>query len=254
MSFRSRCERYAEVDSTMVVARQRAADGAPSGTVVVADAQRQGRGRLGRSWHAPAGAGLSATLILRPAARPDGSPLPILGLAVGVATCAAARQLGATQAMLKWPNDVVLGERKLCGILLEAEQATLPEPVVLVGIGLNVAARASLVLPADLAERYVGLADVDPATSVSVETALAALLDSVELWYERWLAEGAAPVVRAWREADALFGAQVQAEASAGLVVGRAAGISEAGALRIVAAGGVVEVTAGDVVRIRRCD
>jgi BirA family transcriptional regulator, biotin operon repressor / biotin---[acetyl-CoA-carboxylase] ligase len=251
MSFRALVERHGEVESTMALARERARAGAPTGTSVVATTQRAGRGRHGRTWFSPAG-GLWATVILRPSLPPDGSPLATLSLVAGVAACSAARTLGVPRAQLKWPNDVVVGDRKLCGILVEATEVENTTALVLIGIGMNLAPRATVTLPADLADCYVGLGDAahDPRVA-SVDASLAVLLDDLEAWYGRWRDEGVAPVVAAWRDVDALAGVEVRADGPGGVVTGRADGVTATGALRVITLQGVIEVTTGEVTRVR---
>jgi BirA family biotin operon repressor/biotin-[acetyl-CoA-carboxylase] ligase len=251
MSFAAVVERLGEVESTMAEARERARAGAPTGTVVVARSQRSGRGRLGRPWFAPPDAALLATFILRPQPRPDGSALTLAGLVCGLAACEAIRGLGVADAKLKWPNDVVAGDRKLCGILIEAEDVAGTAPVVLAGFGVNVAARDTLTLPEDLQERYVGLADLAPASAATAERALEALRTSLSSWYGRWLASGALPVLEAYALVDSLRGLEVQADTPSGAVVGRADGIALDGALKVVTPAGTTLVTVGDVTRVR---
>ena len=250
MSFVPTVERLGEVDSTMTAARERARAGAVSGTCVVATGQRAGRGRQGRGWFSPAGAGLFATVVLRPPPRPDGSALTLGGIVCGVAACEAVRQLGVTGAQLKWPNDVVVGDRKLCGILTEAEDVTGPAPLMLVGFGLNLAAAATLALPAELATRYVGLDDLTPAP-ILPDAALAALLAALGSRWAAWTGTGAAPIIAGFAAVDSLRGAEVRADVPAGPVTGRADGITASGALRVITPGGVVEVSAGEVTRVR---
>jgi len=250
MTFVPRIERLGEVDSTMTAARERAHAGAVSGTCVVATSQRAGRGRQGRGWFSPPGAGLFATVVLRPPPRPDGSALTLGGIVCGLAACEAARRLGATRAMLKWPNDVLVGDRKLCGILTEAEDVAGPAPLMLVGFGLNLAPAASLALPADIAGRYVGLDEVTPAP-VGPDAALAALLDALGARWAAWTGTGAAPIVKGFENVDALRGVEVRAEVATGPVTGRADGISPDGALRVVTPQGVAFVAAGEVTRVR---
>jgi BirA family biotin operon repressor/biotin-[acetyl-CoA-carboxylase] ligase len=120
------------VDSTMDVARQQAAFGAPHGTLVVAEMQTAGRGRRGRSFHSPAGENLYFTLILRL----DEAAHRALPVAVPLAVCRAVRATGV-EARIKWPNDIWAGERKLAGMLIDAE-TTPAGPVAYPGIGINV--------------------------------------------------------------------------------------------------------------------
>jgi BirA family biotin operon repressor/biotin-[acetyl-CoA-carboxylase] ligase len=129
----------AEVDSTNSVALELARDGAPEGLVIVADHQTAGRGRLGRVWESPPGASLLASFLLRP-----GDDLPpdhahLLTAAVGLAAAAACADLTGVRPDLKWPNDLVVGRRKLGGILAEADVRGARLATVVVGLGLNVA-------------------------------------------------------------------------------------------------------------------
>lgn len=119
-----------ETDSTNRRAMAWAKQDAAAGSMVVADYQTAGRGRLGRTWTAPAGSSLLISMVLRPDTAPERWPL--ISLAAGVAVCECLAGLGLEPG-LKWPNDVLLGDRKVAGILAEAS-----EGVVILGIGLNV--------------------------------------------------------------------------------------------------------------------
>jgi BirA family transcriptional regulator, biotin operon repressor / biotin---[acetyl-CoA-carboxylase] ligase len=122
--------------STNAVVAERARSGEPAGLVVVAERQDAGRGRLDRTWVSPPGAGLTFSVLLRPDLPVASWPwLPLWG---GVAVARALRELAGVDAVLKWPNDVLVGGRKLCGLLAEVP---CPGAVVL-GIGLNVSTRA----------------------------------------------------------------------------------------------------------------
>lgn len=126
-----RIERYDVVGSTNDVAVAAAGERQPEGLVVVADEQRAGRGRLGRGWESPKGAGLYVSVLLRPPVPPPAWPL--LGLLCGVAAVAALRRAGGVEGALKWPNDVLVDGRKIAGILAE-----VTGDAVVVGMGLNV--------------------------------------------------------------------------------------------------------------------
>ena len=117
--------------STQAEAARLARDGCPSGTAVVADEQTSGRGRLGRSWHSQRGAGLYVSIVLRlPLAAES---VPVLSLALGLATADAIAGATGIACDLRWPNDVLIGERKCAGILVETEDAAF-----IAGIGINV--------------------------------------------------------------------------------------------------------------------
>ena len=124
------------VASTNDELRRRAAAGAESGTVVVADQQTAGRGRLGRSWHSPPGLGLYISVLFRPDAEPAHLTRWTLGAAV--AACRACRARGATSALIEWPNDLMVGPRKLAGVLGESRCGDGRPPELVVGLGLNV--------------------------------------------------------------------------------------------------------------------
>ncbi len=238
-SWLDRVERHPSLDSTMGVARERATAGAPEGTTIVATAQRQGRGRLGRSWFSPDGAGLWLTTCLAPPARDD---LPTLSLVAGVAILEAVHGLGAQTIRLKWPNDLVTSDgHKLAGILLERDGEA-----VLIGIGLNLSPATDLDLPDDIAGRYVGLDEL-LATPAGPEAVLTALLNRLELRYRDWLTRGLAPTIAAWQHWDALRGETITANGPAGPVTGIARGLAAGGELRVETPNGVVLISSGEI-------
>src|SRR5581483_105763 len=137
-----RIEWRAEIDSTQRLARDLARAGAEEGTCVVAEAQSAGRGRLGRTWHSPPGTNLYCSVVLRPPLAPAAVP-------------AAVAETTTLSAEIKWPNDVLVGGRKVAGILTELEAELERVRFVIVGIGVNLNTTA---FPAELAERATSLA------------------------------------------------------------------------------------------------
>ncbi len=131
---------FEETDSTNTQAVQLAKSGAPEGSLVLADFQTQGRGRLQRQWESPAGKGLYFTLILRPRLHPQQAPL--LTLTTGVALLKALETLGLKELLIKWPNDIWVKEKKLAGILCELfttqVKGVAQIDFILLGVGLNV--------------------------------------------------------------------------------------------------------------------
>ncbi len=127
-----------EIDSTNVELRRMVLSGAPHGSLCTAEMQTAGRGRLGRSWHSPAGRGLWLSVLLRPHLPPEQAPL--ITFCAALAMARAVRETTGLDAAIKWPNDLVLHRKKICGILLEmsAEPGKLHH--VIVGTGLNVRA------------------------------------------------------------------------------------------------------------------
>ena len=147
------------IPSTQDEAHRLGAAGAPSGAVVLADEQTSGRGRQGRAWHSRAGAGVWLSVLLRPRDRPAGGALAIrAGLA---AVAAVAEAAPGVAARLKWPNDVVVADRKAGGILCEARWSGEDVAWVAVGVGLNVRGP----VPEAVADRAVALSDVSAGVS-----------------------------------------------------------------------------------------
>lgn len=140
---------FDELESTNTYARKLALSDAPEGTVVIADSQTGGRGRMGRSFQSPRGKGLYLTALLRPAL-PLQRLLPVTTLA-GVAVSSAVESVCGVRPGLKWPNDLVLGTKKLCGILAELVMDERERPCVILGIGVNVSQTAADFTP-DVAE------------------------------------------------------------------------------------------------------
>jgi BirA family transcriptional regulator, biotin operon repressor / biotin---[acetyl-CoA-carboxylase] ligase len=225
--------------------------GAAEGAVLIAEEQTAGRGRLGRSWSSTPGASLTFSVLLRPASVPPGRRgwLPLLA---GVAVASAVRSVAGVGAVLKWPNDVLAGGRKLAGIL--AEQSPDGRAVV-IGMGLNVATPAG-----ELPVSPAGL----PATSllaegavVSREALLLEILGQLETWYTAFRADPdpvRTGLLDAYRALCATLGQAVRVELPAGRgLTGVARDIDLDGRLLIAdpAGGPAVPVSAGDVIHLR---
>jgi len=229
--------RFDSIDSTNTWVVDQARAGAPEGLVAVADHQRAGRGRLGRTWEAPAGANLLCTVLLRPDAVSQlaVSQSAVSQLAVSCVALAgrdAARSVAGVEAGLKWPNDLMVGEsftEKLAGILAETDGAG----AVAVGIGMNVAwAPAGA---ARLGER------------ISRDDVLDALLDSLAGWY----AAGWPAVARAYRAACVTLNREVRVELIDEVFTGRAADVDDTGQLLVDTGACIRTVSAGDVTHLR---
>ena len=233
--------------------------GAAEGTVLVAEAQRAGRGRLGRHWASPPRAGLTFSVLLRPAGVPA-ARLGWLPLLAGVAAAAAVRTVTAVDAMLKWPNDVLAGDRKLGGILAERSGGA-----VVVGIGINVwQGRADLPTAATSLALEAAAHGARPAAAGDPgarERLLADLLAGLARWYLAWRDQpspgdaGACGLRQEYTRRCATVGRAVTVTMpGTGPVTGTAAGVDEAGRLVVRTAAGLVPVTAGDVVHVRPAD
>lgn len=243
----------ASVDSTMDAARAWAAQGAPHGSTVVALQQTGGRGRHSRHWVSAPGAGLWCTTLLCPSAHQD---LSGLTLCMGGAVLRAVEALGCSAARIKWPNDLVVGERKLAGLLTEQLPDRAGRRQVLVGVGLNLAPEAPAALEAAdaaAAARYVGLCGLCP--EITLEQAQKAVLHALEAAYDAWCAHGMAPTLALFARAHALQGVQVRAHNPAGRdTLGVVTGIAANGGLELLGADGPVTLYAGEVTRVRAAD
>jgi BirA family biotin operon repressor/biotin-[acetyl-CoA-carboxylase] ligase len=194
---------FRRVESTNDVARALAVEGASSGTIVTADEQTAGRGRHDRRWIAPPGTALLYSAILRPLESSDG----LLPLAVPIAVCEVAEQLGASQCQIKWPNDVWLEERKLAGVLIEARPR---EGWAVIGVGLNVRLDPNH-LPEELQSRAASLGE-----TASVDAARALLNRSLTVWVN---AENDR-VLDEFRRRDALRGKEISWAEGSGIAEG----------------------------------
>ena len=187
---------YASTDTTMRAAAALARQGCPEGTIVTADEQTAGRGRLGRSWASQAGCGLYLSLVLRPPILPHLAPM--LTLAAGVGVKEAVEGLTGLSCDIRWPNDILVKERKFCGILVEMETERQRVGHLIVGIGINLDQEE---FPPDLGRT---------ATSLRIETGrnwsrlqvLDPVLRSLEASYDLYLEGGAEPVLEAFQAAS----------------------------------------------------
>jgi BirA family biotin operon repressor/biotin-[acetyl-CoA-carboxylase] ligase len=213
--------------STNDVARELAAGGAPGGLVVTADEQTEGRGRQGRSWLAPSGGALLCSYVLRPLGRAHA----LLPLAVPLAVCEVAEELGADDCRVKWPNDVWLGERKLAGILIEARPQA---GWAVIGVGLNVAVDPEA-LPTELRDRVA---------SIDGQATVAAALDSLDRRLADWADAEPGRVLQEFGRRDALHGREVTWDEGEGT----ADGVDERGNLVVLTADGQrLSLGAGEV-------
>jgi len=229
--------------STNALVAERARAGAAEGLVVVAEHQTSGRGRLDRSWETPPRAALTFSVLLRPRVAP--TEWPWLPLMTGYAVARALREAGFA-AGVKWPNDVLIGDGKVAGILVERVD-TPTGPAAIVGVGINVGTTREE-LP------------IEAATSLAIEAGAAPDRTDILLWvlgalreeYDAWEAGGAATLHAAYLRSCVTVGRDVQvALPGGGALTGRATGIDPGGRLTVNGPDGEVAVGAGDVVHVR---
>lgn len=238
-----------EVASTNAVLADLAARDSTSGQVVIAEHQTAGRGRRSRVWHAPARSGLTLSVLVRPhdveVAR--WTWLPLLA---GLAVAAALRTEARVPATLKWPNDVLIGERKVAGLLVErVEQAGRPAAAV-IGVGMNVSLRApELPVPSATSLALEGAITID--RTVLARAVLRALEGLLTDW-QHWHGSAKHGLRSAYVDACATLGQQVSVSMPSGDThQGEAVGVDAAGRLLVHTQHGLVALGVGDVVHVR---
>ena len=242
----SRLEVYPLLDSTNTYLLARAGEEWPGGAVCLAERQQAGRGRLGRSWVSPFGAGLFGSLLWRF----DGQPAALSGLslATGIAVARSLRALGVTEVGLKWPNDVLWRERKLGGILLEsgASAGTLH---VVAGIGLNVALPRQAALAID--QPWVDLREILGNGGVSRNRLAALLINELVEIFGRFEQGGFADLAQEWAGFDLMAGRRVRLRLPNAAVTGIVRGVDASGALLLESADGRVNTYLGGEIGLR---
>ena len=235
---------FVETGSTNDVAGALAEAGAPEGTTVVASAQTAGRGRFGRTWFSPPGAGLYVSVIVR-----DRRAAPFLTLAGGVAVAEGIRRATGLVTEIKWPNDVLvdagLGRlRKLAGILAEASSGPEGLQHIVLGFGINVRPAA---YPSEIAGRATSL-ETELGREVDAGPVLAECLAALAAQVESLRAGDAAAVLDRWRRlSPTAHGRAVEWDGAAGTMTGRTAGIDASGALLVHHDAGTERIVSGTV-------
>ena len=229
---------YPSVASTMDIARREARRGAAEGTVVVAGEQTAGRGRLQRTWYSPQG-NIALSLVLRP----DLASLPCLVMIASLAVVHGIKSVTGLEARIKWPNDILIGGKKVCGILIENEVVGNKVSFAIIGIGINIALR-----PSDIA----GIAGM--ATSLEHELGSTvmplALVRSLLTEFERLYLDlpDNESIYRAWRDRLVTLGKRVTVHSGGDVLDGVAESVDETGALFLRQSNGsLTKIVAGDV-------
>lgn len=239
---------FRSVTSTNDVAARLADSGAAEGTVVLADAQSAGRGRLGRTWFSPAAAGLYVSIVFRPGRPPwsagDIAPASRLTLMAGVGLAEGIRASTGLPGEIKWPNDILVGRRKLAGILAEAPAAGSSIEHVILGFGINVQSTA---YPRALADRVTSI-EMELGRSVERALVLAEVLASIEQGRQALMSGRFDAILTRWRAlSPSSRGATVEWPGPDGLLRGRTAGIDDDGALLVRVGDQTERVLGGEI-------
>jgi BirA family biotin operon repressor/biotin-[acetyl-CoA-carboxylase] ligase len=219
---------HASLDSTNTLAKELASGGAPEGTIVLAEEQTQGRGRMGRAWFSPGYVNLLLSMLLRPTIQPD--HIFILTMIMALASIEAIKEISGLSPLIKWPNDLYVGRRKLAGILTEFSQGKSGIEHVIIGLGLNVNW---------IPEDEKGFSN--PVTSILKETGLeisrndllSGILKHFEEHYHDVLLGRFDQFYRRWNDLSLIIGREVVVESPKETVYGKAIRIDHNGALVI---------------------
>jgi len=234
---------YPEISSTNDEAFRLGISGAPEGTAVIADSQTKGKGRLQRVWHSPPGSNIYTSIILRPNFEPEQAPQ--ISIAAGVAVAEILSEYCPGHVQLKWPNDVLLNNKKVCGILAQMKISANCIDFVVLGIGINVNIGYNQ-LPPDI--RII-------ATSLAIETGreiarlelIISLYENLAKWYKQLMQRGFGAIKEKWLNLAPMVSQNVQVMFRNEVVSGKALGLDDDGSLTILTVNNeTVKVLAGD--------
>jgi len=235
---------YEEVSSTNDFAKKLAAEGAPEGTIVIAERQLQGKGRMGRAWVSPAQKGIWFTFVLRPRLLPSLATQLIFVSAVGV--CRALRKFTGLDVTIKWPNDLVISGKKVCGILTELSAEIDMINYVVVGVGINSNHKEDD-FPDDIKEKAVSLA-IAAGRNFRRTDLLVEILRELEDEYKNYLKYGFDEVIARWKELNSTLGQEVMVSSGEERYNGIARNINDDGCLLVERTDGTLSVVmVGDV-------
>jgi BirA family biotin operon repressor/biotin-[acetyl-CoA-carboxylase] ligase len=238
MESRYEIHRFATIDSTNTWVMEQARNGAAEGLVAVAEEQTAGRGRLGRTWVSPKGGSLLMSLLLRPVGLPM-DRLHLATAAVAMAGADAVSLIAEVRPTLKWPNDLLIGNRKLAGVLTEVEG-----DAVVVGIGINCTWPEEL--PPEVADVAIA-ANHAAGRPIHTEDVLDVLLERLATRLD----EGWEAIAREYNARCETVGQDVRVEMADASFTGMATGVDEDGALVVITDDGPRRVVAGDVIHVR---
>ncbi|MEA3369099.1 MAG: biotin--[acetyl-CoA-carboxylase] ligase, partial [Candidatus Ratteibacteria bacterium] len=236
INFSRRIYRYTNVSSTNDLARALANKGEPEGTVVLAEEQNRGRGKWNRRWVSPAGQGIWMSIILKPKLKPEDTAR--ITLMTAVAVVKALENYPGFPAGIKWPNDILLKDKKIAGILSEMETEGETVKFIIVGIGLNTNLDLTA-LPEDLKDGVTSI-NHELTGSFSQEKLLNEIISRIELYYTLFIREGFSAIREEWQNYSVTFGRQLEAVCRGEKIFGRAVGLSENGGLLLRENSGVI--------------
>lgn len=235
---------YEEIGSTNDEAKRLAREGKPEGLLVLSDRQTAGKGRFGRKWHSPEKTGLYCSLILRPPV--PVSKISLLTILAGVAVLETIQKETSLAPLLKWPNDVLINGKKVCGILTESTSKKDKVEFAIMGIGININNRKEQ-FPDEICLSSTSL-KIESGKDIIREKFLSSLLFHLENKYTCFLKNGNKNILQVWRKHNDVLGKKVKIYQGTRLIVGLARDIDDEGNLLVETNDGNVEkVSSGEL-------
>ena len=227
-----------EIDSTNNLVKEYANNNAQEGLVIIAESQTGGRGRMGKFWHSPPETGIYLSILLKPNLKPD--HLSFITLLAGVSAISTINEISHQPANLKWPNDILINDKKVCGLLCEMTQEKGNSFSVVIGIGINVNQLPEQ-FPKDLKKTATSLRIVN-GSPINRLTVIQSLLTTLDREYRFFLAEGGHSVIKKWKLNTDLFGKKVSVKRGSVIITGTAMNLDELGRLVLRRDNGHAEV------------
>lgn len=235
---------FEALDSTMDMCYELGMKNRPEGTVVCAETQKKGRGRMGRNWSSPRQKGIYFSVLLRP--RISAIEAPKLTILAAVAVAAAIKGFTGLTPSIKWPNDILIDDKKICGILTEMQAEQDLIKFVVIGIGINVNADKS-----DLPPKATSIKE-EKDVEVSRTELFKETLREIERYYTLFQSKGFSPIAREWKAQASILGHRIKILSQNRSIEGEAIDLDSDGSLLVRKDSGFIEkILSGDVIKIR---
>lgn len=245
----NRLHYYEEIGSTNDEAFRLGVGGAPEGTLLIAESQSAGKGRMQRVWHSPAGTNIYTSIILRPTFEPSSAPQ--ISIAAGVAAAETLSLYCPGRVCLKWPNDILIGAKKVCGILAQMKMSESAIDFVVVGIGINVNMNYEQ-FPEDIQEIATSMA-IETGREISRLELIISLYENLTKWYKQLQQNGFGRIKEKWLSLSSMIGKPVSVMFREEAISGKAVGLDEDGSLILLTSGNeTLKVSAGDATILKR--
>jgi len=240
---------YEEIGSTNDEAFRLGLAGAPEGTALIANSQNAGKGRMQRVWHSPAGSNIYTSIILRPQIEPARAPQ--ISILAGVAVAETLESYCPDKIRLKWPNDVLIGGKKVCGILSQMKTALSEVDFIVLGIGIDVNISYNQ-FPQELRNLATSLA-METCREISRLELIISLYENLAKWYKQLLQNGFGRIKEKWLGLTPMIGQMVQVIFNEETVSGEAIGLDKDGSLILLTdKNETLQVSAGDATILKR--